>query len=49
VDDEAVVLAVDGEQVKVPLSKVVHGKVVLPWVTRNRPRPRMTGNERTAT
>jgi ribosome maturation factor RimP len=31
VDDEAVVLAVDGEQVRVPLSEVVHGKVVLPW------------------
>ena len=31
VDDEAVVLEVDGEQVMVPLSEVVHGKVVLPW------------------
>jgi ribosome maturation factor RimP len=31
VDDEAVVLEVDGEQVRVPLSEVVHGKVVLPW------------------
>jgi ribosome maturation factor RimP len=30
-DDEAVVLEVDGEQVKVPLSEVVRGKVVLPW------------------
>ena len=30
-DDEAVVLEVDGEQVRVPLSEVVHGKVVLPW------------------
>ena len=31
VDDEAVVLEVDGEQVRVPLSEVVRGKVVLPW------------------
>ena len=31
VDDEAVVLQVDGEQVRVPLSEVVRGKVVLPW------------------
>jgi ribosome maturation factor RimP len=31
VDNEAVVLEVDGEQVRVPLSEVVHGKVVLPW------------------
>jgi ribosome maturation factor RimP len=31
VDDQAVVLEVDGEQVRVPLSEVVHGKVVLPW------------------
>ena len=31
VDDEAVVLEVDGEQVRVPLSEVVQGKVVLPW------------------
>jgi ribosome maturation factor RimP len=31
VDDEAVVLEVDGEQVRVPLSEVVHGTVVLPW------------------
>jgi ribosome maturation factor RimP len=30
-DDEAVVLEVDGGQVRVPLSEVVHGKVVLPW------------------
>jgi ribosome maturation factor RimP len=30
-DDEAVVLQVDGGQVRVPLSEVVHGKVVLPW------------------
>jgi ribosome maturation factor RimP len=30
-DDEAVVLEVDGEQVMVPLSEVVRGKVVLPW------------------
>jgi len=30
-DDQAVVLEVDGEQVKVPLSEVVRGKVVLPW------------------
>ena len=31
VDDEAVVLEADGEQVRVPLSEVVRGKVVLPW------------------
>ena len=31
VDDEAVVLEVDGDQVRVPLSEVVRGKVVLPW------------------
>jgi ribosome maturation factor RimP len=31
VDDEAVVLEADGEQIRVPLSEVVHGKVVLPW------------------
>jgi ribosome maturation factor RimP len=31
VDDEAVVLEVDGEQDRVPLSEVVRGKVVLPW------------------
>ena len=31
VDDEAVVLEVDREQVRVPLSEVVRGKVVLPW------------------
>jgi len=31
VDDEAVVLDVDGEPVRVPLSEVVRGKVVLPW------------------
>jgi hypothetical protein len=30
-DDQAVVLEVDGGQVRVPLSEVVHGKVVLPW------------------
>jgi ribosome maturation factor RimP len=30
-DDEAVVLDVDGSQVRVPLSDVVRGKVVLPW------------------
>ena len=30
-DDEAVVLEVAGEQVRVPLSEVVRGKVVLPW------------------
>jgi ribosome maturation factor RimP len=30
-DDEAVVLEVDGDQVRVPLSEVVRGKVVLPW------------------
>jgi ribosome maturation factor RimP len=30
-DDEAVVLEVDGRQVRVPLSEVVRGKVVLPW------------------
>ena len=31
VDDEAVVLEVGGDQVRVPLSEVVRGKVVLPW------------------
>lgn len=31
VDDEAVVLEVNGEQIRVPLSEVVRGKVVLPW------------------
>jgi ribosome maturation factor RimP len=31
VDDEAVVLEVEGSQVRVPLSEVVRGKVVLPW------------------
>ena len=31
VDDEAVVLDVDGDPVRVPLSEVVRGKVVLPW------------------
>jgi ribosome maturation factor RimP len=31
VDDEAVVLDVDGSRVRVPLSEVVRGKVVLPW------------------
>jgi ribosome maturation factor RimP len=30
-DDQAVVLDVGGSQVRVPLSEVVHGKVVLPW------------------
>jgi ribosome maturation factor RimP len=30
-DDEAVVLDVDGARVRVPLSEVVRGKVVLPW------------------
>ena len=30
-DDEAVVLEVDGSPVRVPLSEVVRGKVVLPW------------------
>jgi ribosome maturation factor RimP len=30
-DDQAVVLEADGEQVRVPLSEVVRGKVVLPW------------------
>jgi ribosome maturation factor RimP len=30
-DDEAVVLDVGGDQVRVPLSEVVRGKVVLPW------------------
>jgi ribosome maturation factor RimP len=30
-DDEAVVLNVGGDQVRVPLSEVVRGKVVLPW------------------
>ena len=30
-DDEAVTLEVDGSQVRVPLSDVVRGKVVLPW------------------
>ena len=31
VDDEAVVLEVEGDRVRVPLSEVVRGKVVLPW------------------
>jgi ribosome maturation factor RimP len=31
VDDEAVVLEVGGDQVRVPLSEVLRGKVVLPW------------------
>ncbi len=31
VDDEAVLLEVEGSQVRVPLSEVVRGKVVLPW------------------
>jgi ribosome maturation factor RimP len=30
-DDEAVVLEVEGSRVRVPLSEVVRGKVVLPW------------------
>ena len=30
-DDEAVVLDVDGARLRVPLSEVVRGKVVLPW------------------
>jgi ribosome maturation factor RimP len=30
-DDQAVVLDVGGDQVRVPLSEVVRGKVVLPW------------------
>ena len=30
-DDEVVVLEVGGSQVRVPLSEVVRGKVVLPW------------------
>ena len=30
-DDEAVTLEVDGSQVRIPLSEVVQGKVVLPW------------------
>jgi ribosome maturation factor RimP len=30
-DDEAVVLDADGRQVRIPLSDVVRGKVVLPW------------------
>jgi ribosome maturation factor RimP len=30
-DDEEVTLNVDGSQVRVPLSDVVRGKVVLPW------------------
>ena len=30
-DDEAVTLDVDGSQLRVPLSDVVRGKVVLPW------------------
>jgi ribosome maturation factor RimP len=31
VEDEAVVLEVGGDQVRVPLSEVLRGKVVLPW------------------
>ena len=31
VDDEAVVLEVGGDEVRVPLSEVASGKVVLPW------------------
>lgn len=30
-DDDAVTLDVDGEKVRVPLTDVVRGKVVLPW------------------
>jgi len=30
-DDEAVTLEVDGSQVRIPLSEVAQGKVVLPW------------------
>jgi hypothetical protein len=30
-DDQVVTLEVDGSQVRVPLSDVVRGKVVLPW------------------
>ena len=30
-DDEAVVLDIEGDRVRVPLSEVVRGKVVLPW------------------
>jgi ribosome maturation factor RimP len=30
-DDQAVVLEVEGSQLRVPLSEVVRGKVVLPW------------------
>jgi ribosome maturation factor RimP len=30
-DDEVVTLGVDGSQVRIPLSEVVQGKVVLPW------------------
>jgi ribosome maturation factor RimP len=30
-DNHAVVLEVDGDKVRVPLSEVVRGKVVLPW------------------
>jgi ribosome maturation factor RimP len=30
-DDQAVTLEVDGSQIRVPLSDVVRGKVVLPW------------------
>ena len=30
-DDEAVNLEMDGSQVRIPLSEVVQGKVVLPW------------------
>ena len=31
VDDEAVILTVDGERAAVPLAQVLKGKVVLPW------------------
>jgi ribosome maturation factor RimP len=30
-DEQAVTLEVDGDQLRVPLSEVVRGKVVLPW------------------
>ena len=38
-DDEAVVLEVEGSQVRVPLSEVVRGKVVLPWCRATAPDP----------
>jgi ribosome maturation factor RimP len=30
-DDQAVTLEVEGSQIRVPLSDVVRGRVVLPW------------------